>query len=441
MVDRRPGPGGHWLDAYPFVRLHQPSANYGVSSTPLGHDRIDQDGHNRGFYELAGSAEICGYFDGVMRHRFLPSGRVRFFPMSEHLGGGRFRSLLTGAETEVTVRRRLVDATFLASRVPATEPPPFEVADGVRCVPVGALASVAEPPGGFVVVGGGKTSMDACTWLLEQGTPPEAITWIRPRDGWLLNRVHFQPHAGAIGTFEGVVLELEAVAAAESVEDAYDRLEASGTMLRIDPEVRPTMTKGATCSAAEVEGLRRITDVVRLGHVRRIEPDRIVLDQGEVPTTPDRLHVHCAAPGLPLNPPQPIFTEDRITLQSSVRMHPTLSAALAGFVETTDRTIEEKNRLVPPNPYSDTPFDFLRAVFMGLSAELQWREAPDVQAWIDASRLNMIRELPETTEPDRLQDLQGRFLTAIFPALTRLQELAADVTPAERERIFDPATA
>lgn len=32
MVDRRHRPGGHWLDAYPFVRLHQPSACYGVNS-------------------------------------------------------------------------------------------------------------------------------------------------------------------------------------------------------------------------------------------------------------------------------------------------------------------------------------------------------------------------------------------------------------------------
>ena len=29
MVDRRHCPGGHWNDAYPFVRLHQPSAYYG----------------------------------------------------------------------------------------------------------------------------------------------------------------------------------------------------------------------------------------------------------------------------------------------------------------------------------------------------------------------------------------------------------------------------
>ena len=36
LVDRRHRPGGHWNDAYPFVRLHQPSAFYGVNSLSLG---------------------------------------------------------------------------------------------------------------------------------------------------------------------------------------------------------------------------------------------------------------------------------------------------------------------------------------------------------------------------------------------------------------------
>jgi cation diffusion facilitator CzcD-associated flavoprotein CzcO len=34
MVDRRHRPGGHWHDAYPFVRLHQPSAFYGGQFSP-----------------------------------------------------------------------------------------------------------------------------------------------------------------------------------------------------------------------------------------------------------------------------------------------------------------------------------------------------------------------------------------------------------------------
>ena len=132
MVDRRHRAGGHWLDSYPFVQLHQPSANYGVNSTLLGQDRIEPDGSDAGFYERASGTEICGYFDEIMRHRLLGSGRVRFFPMCDYLGDRRFRSCVTDEVTEVTVRRRVVDATYMATRVPATDPPPFGVADGVQ---------------------------------------------------------------------------------------------------------------------------------------------------------------------------------------------------------------------------------------------------------------------------------------------------------------------
>src|ERR1700734_32024 len=42
IVDRRHGAGGHWLDSYSFVQLHQPSMNYGVNSTPLGRGRVEK---------------------------------------------------------------------------------------------------------------------------------------------------------------------------------------------------------------------------------------------------------------------------------------------------------------------------------------------------------------------------------------------------------------
>src|ERR1039457_269265 len=80
IVDRRDRPGGHWNDAYPFVRLHQPSAYYGVNSRGLGSDSIDQLGWNEGLYELATVGEICAYFDRVMQQDLLPSGQVSYFP-------------------------------------------------------------------------------------------------------------------------------------------------------------------------------------------------------------------------------------------------------------------------------------------------------------------------------------------------------------------------
>src|SRR5688572_22247020 len=84
IVDRRHAPGGHWIDAYPYVRLHQPSAFYGVDSVPLGQGAIDASGTNAGFYERAGADELCAYFEHVMQRHFLPTGRVRYFPCSDY---------------------------------------------------------------------------------------------------------------------------------------------------------------------------------------------------------------------------------------------------------------------------------------------------------------------------------------------------------------------
>ena len=104
VVDRGHQPGGHWIDTYPFVRLHQPSAFYGVNSRTLGSDAIDAVGWNAGLFELATWGEVCAYFDQVMQQQLLPSGRVSYFPMSEYHGDGRF-STLGGEEYTVTAHR------------------------------------------------------------------------------------------------------------------------------------------------------------------------------------------------------------------------------------------------------------------------------------------------------------------------------------------------
>ena len=129
-------------------------------------------------------------------------------------------------------------------------------------------------------------------------------------------------------------------------------------MLRIDPSVQPTMMKGATISIGELEALRRIEDVVRLGHVVRIDRDQITLDHGSIPTSPGHLHVHCASPGLSDGPACPIFGDGTITLQMVTRLGLALSAGLTGVVEASDRTTAEKNHLCRPNPWPHTPFDW-----------------------------------------------------------------------------------
>ncbi|HXW34084.1 MAG TPA: FAD/NAD(P)-binding protein [Acidimicrobiales bacterium] len=433
MVDHRHRPGGHWLDSYPFVQLHQPSRFYGVNSTSLGSDMVSTDGTEDAFDDRATGTEICSYYDQIMRDQFLVSGRVRFFPMCDYLGDRRFRSRVTGQVTDVAIRHRVVDATYMSSRVPATEPVPFEVAENVNCVPVGDLANLRTTPAGYVIVGGGKTALDAVCWLLDQGSDPDDITWIRPRDAWLLNRAFLQPSRSR--TFAGFTMQLEAIVASESVEEAYERLEAEGLMLRIDRNVAPTMMRGATISVGELEQLRKVENVVRLGYVRRIDSKQITLEHGSIPTKPEHLHVNCTARGLTDSPPRTIFANDMIIPQLVTRVGLTLSGALEGFLETTSRTIEEKNALCPPTGMPHTPFDFFRAVLAGISTELSWSAAPDLGEWLERSRLNLLSGLPED---DALQELRDRFFTALFPALERMQEFEVRATPQEQGRIYHP---
>jgi hypothetical protein len=192
MVDRHHRPGGHWNEAYPFVRLHQPAAQYGVNSRELSHGLKDSVGLNAGMYGLSSGAELVAYFDQVMQQRFLPSGRVRFLPMSQVVGSYEVESLVTGARQPVQVRKKVVDGTHSRMQVPATTPPRYSVAPGVQCVPLNELARLARPQAGYVVVGAGKTGMDACIWLLEHGVDPDHIRWIMPRDPWVLNRANIQ---------------------------------------------------------------------------------------------------------------------------------------------------------------------------------------------------------------------------------------------------------
>ena len=423
MVDQRHAPGGHWLEAYPFVRLHQPSSFYGVNSLPLGSETIDRHGENEGFYERAGAAEICAYFDRVMRERLLPSGQVRYFPMSRYAGDHRFMSAVSGEEVAVRVRRKLVDATYLQGRVPASTPPPFEVVPGARCVPVGDLANVRERPVGYVIIGAGKTALDTCTWLLDGGVPPDDISWIKPREAWFLNRQYTQG-SELVGTmYEGISLQLEAAARATSADNLFERLEASGQVLRVDLAVQPTMFRGATVSTSEIDRLRRIRRVVRLGKVRRIEPDRIVLDEGIVPTSPSHLHVHCAAEGLSRARETPVFAAERITLQSVRPGLLPFASALIAFVEATREDLDAQNRLCPPNRQQNVPLDWARGTLISMEAARRWSKEPDVADWLERARLNMLRGLQRRAGEEHVRQAFTRFAANVRPGLENLERL------------------
>lgn len=427
IVDQAHQPGGHWTTAYPFVRLHQPSAYYGVNSRALGNNTIDSVGWNQGLNELAPVGEVCAYFDAVMQQQFLPTGRVQYFPMSEYLGDGRFRTL-AGAEYTVNVRQRVVDSTYLRAIVPSMRPAPYAVAPGIDCIPPNDLPRFGARDR-YVVVGAGKTGMDVCLWLLRHGVDAGRLTWIKPRDSWLMDRATLQPGPSFIKRFrDNYGATLEAIEAATSIEDLFDRLEAAGTLLRLDPTVRPRMYRCATVSEQEFEQLRRIEDVVRMGHVQRIEPTAIVLDEGSITSSPSALYIDCTADGAPERPAVPVFDGDRMTLQAVRGCQQVFSAAFIAHVEFAYQGDALKNELCPPIPHPDRDVDWLRLTHSDLRNFARWLDDPDLTDWLSSARLNLLAELlPPLSHKPRLRDrVVSMFQKKLNTASEQLEKLLSD---------------
>ncbi|HET9021409.1 MAG TPA: FAD/NAD(P)-binding protein [Ornithinibacter sp.] len=420
LVDRRHGVGGHWLAAYPFVRLHQASAFYGVASTLLGGGQTQQRGPEQGLQERASQPEICGYYDRVM-DRMLESGRVEFLPNCDYLGDRGVVSTISGERFVVPEGCRVVDARYLSPSIPAETPPPFAVDDDARVVPVNDLARLEVAPSQYVVAGSGRTATDACIWLLSRGVDPDAICWVRPRDPWMLNRAVVQPDPAV---FLGMAADtMQAAEHAASLDDLFLRLEEAGIMLRIDRTVVPTMAKTPTLATWELEQLRTIENVVRRGHLVAVRHGSLELPDGRVAVADDALVVHCAADGLKYPPLVPVWRPEAITLQPIRAGFPCFGAALVGYVEATRADDAEKNRLCPPSPYGNSTAEWARMNVLGTRAAMSFSAEPDIAAWADRVALNPARIPPGYPVSEELTDARERLARHTGPALARLAEL------------------
>ena len=433
MVDKHDAPGGHWNEAYPFLRLHGPSAFYGVNSQALGSEAVERSGYNAGFRERASAAEIRDYYDQLMRKQFLPTGRLQYFPMSEYRGDGKFVSLVSGAEYQVHARKT-VDATFAATEVPLTHTRKYDVDPAIACIPPNGLPAIAHDYASYVIIGSGKTGMDACVWLLDRNVPPERIRWIMPRDSWLLDRAQTQPGNEFLQKRVGsIALQMELVCKAESIAHLFKLLHEAGALLRLDDTVVPSAYRCAIVSRSEFDALRQVKDVVRLGHVRRIDARRIVLDHGSVPTSSDALHIDCTATGIQQwQPPRRVFDGDLITLQMIRTCQPCFSAALIGHVEVAYADAAEKNRFCTPIPSPSRDVDWLRLQLINLANQQAWSRDPALRTWIAACRLDFNRANPYTLTADD-QATMRRLRDSLAPAAARLKELL------EQSQVPEPA--
>ena len=198
-------------------------------------------------------------------------------------------------------------------------------------------------------------------------------------------------------------------------------------MLRIDRATTPTMAKAPTLGTWELDLLRSIENVVRLGHVDTVRRGRIDLTQGSISVADDALIVNCAADGLKNPPRVPIWGPDAITLQPIRAGFPCFGAALAGYVEATRTGDDVKNRLCPPSSFGNTLTQWATMNVLGLRASASFSSEPDINAWSDRVALNPARVPPERRGSPEVDDVLDRLQAHVPSGIARLAELSSQV--------------
>jgi hypothetical protein len=184
------------------------------------------------------------------------------------------------------------------------------------------------------------------------------------------------------------------------------------------------MAKTPTLGAWELDLLRTIEHVVRLGHIEHVARREIVLDEGVLPLAQGSLVVHCAASGLQYPPLVPVWGRDKIRLQTIRVGFPCFNAALAGYVEATRDDDRERNRLCPPNTLPDTTASWARMQVRGTVAARAFGAEPDIAAWANGCALNPARIEASQRDDPAVQAAATRLANSMEPGLPRLAELA-----------------
>ena len=110
--------------------------------------------------------------------------------------------------------------------------------EGVNLIPVNGLVKVKESWERFMVIGAGKTALDAILFLLRREVDPERICWIISNDCWYFCREAFMKDQG--GHFMKELFESVLEESMTSPDQCLLDLEQRGLLMRLDKGITPT---------------------------------------------------------------------------------------------------------------------------------------------------------------------------------------------------------
>jgi hypothetical protein len=425
LVDQHPQPGGQWNDSYSFVQLHQPSDMYGVESERLEPSIDDGEEKHR-----ATRQEILEYYQRVVTKlqrdfdfRFVGGVGFDMQQLTTMPTDKLYNVSTMNGRTNATIKvhKKVVDARYLQPDLPVHIPPKFGFdASKIACVPVNDLGVTKNSNNNhFVVIGGGKTGMDAVVYLLTKlNIPADNVTWVVPHEAWITAREHIGScmdflHACASLAKRQPNLK-EYVTSKDFFQNGFLKWEHDGHVYRMTNDEIPTKFKDATLSKPEMTLLQSVTSVIRQGRVTKIlDNGSLEFEDGtsyQVPSTPEKtLYIHCSAGAFNYSynntKPPPIFDSDRIVLQD-VYGTPGFCfvGSLLGKLESLPMSDDdEKNAmcLAPTPSPSSSPLGPSGGDIgcltrdHGLVQRLlnlqQWLQRPELRDWLVGHRLFNLR--------------------------------------------------
>ena len=344
LVDKHDRPGGQWNDSYSFVALHQPSRGYGVES-----ERLEPVGDPNADTHRATRDEILDYYSAVQR-KLEARFNFRFvggisFDMNQ-LGGSGSEGVYqlqskssdgTASTSNIRVRKKVVDARYLEPDLPIFVGPKFTYDDAVvKCIPVNELPMVKSGKH-YAVIGGGKTGMDAITYLqTEAKVVPSNITWVVPNDAWITARGNIGSCMEFLHTCTRLAKDQSsdttalkwAVLAPDFFQKGFLEWEKTGRVYRLHEDALPTKFKDATLCKREMDIIQKVTNVIsHHGRITSISDsgamnfeDGTVVPLSDGQSLAHTVFVHCSAGAFnyskhPNNESPPVYGDNVLTIQ------------------------------------------------------------------------------------------------------------------------------
>lgn len=327
LVDKGKAPGGHWLHDYDFVRLHQPSLVYGLSSRQLEGSwlKLLLLKFTLPWRHRATKREILDYFGDFVRDH-VASGAIQYYPNCQyrfddsgqqqrndytHNDVHVFSSLDGKIEYTVKVNIKLVNGVLGECIIPSQHPLQFPVDDTIKIMTPNQIYD-AHQRGDlkktksnkdakyFIVLGNGKTAMDTIVYLQQNmKINPDNIFWVISNDVWMIAR----EGSGSPWSWPEALMDHYG-----DVDSAALALEKNGIFVRMDKMILPSKFRFPVIGKDELLLMQRIQNTIRRGRVTSIHIDgassEIIVSftkgedwkLGSIPVNACTF-IHCTSPG------------------------------------------------------------------------------------------------------------------------------------------------